>query len=587
MHHAAGIILSISIITALGLAVYENPQVQAWFEEQRRNLVELLRSIGSDLDPETRRQAEAIAYDGITPAADDEKLKREAAGSRDAAAVATGRSTSNASTVRRIPVQGPPDPQAAEERRRQGREYLARRNQTMMELQERKRSSAEGDSTPPTPTSFDAMVDQDGKLKSSTRQLEPSADTSFQSTSETALEAIREVQRISSQPLHASGFASSSSGWQSGSHLANPFSDEYALDRSDTPKPPVPPKIQLDASSAQSEPSTDTPSLRFASPRPIAPSERSSTPLNTEGLTYEEQLAIALSLSDQDSLNSATVRRRHSQREDDQLQAAIQASLREMDHHQAAYAIANVQPLTPQPKPRDTETLVDLTPDPPVSLPVSTLDNTNPWEALFTLQSHSQQLAALDPPTSVPTVNSEDDELYRLTPELTRARLASLEQQTSPQMLPSSRTLSRPSAPYDPVHEAAELQSQQVAPEASFYSAVSSAPSVASTHTLSNTSEQPQLIDMTEVPHSTGARTATTVASQAASNADTFTFMSATQSAPSHASSVEVLDVEIDSDDDVMSDDGIATPDSWTEVGSRDGESEMSDADDSRPQPAH
>ena len=72
-------------------------------------------------------------------------LKREAEGSRDAAALATGRSMSDASTIRRIPIKGPADPNEAEERRRKGREYLARRNQQMLELQQRRKAAAKAE----------------------------------------------------------------------------------------------------------------------------------------------------------------------------------------------------------------------------------------------------------------------------------------------------------------------------------------------------------------------------------------------------------------------------------------------------------
>ena len=69
----------------------ENPQVQQWLDQQRRHLAELLRTLGPDLDPESRREAEAFAFEGRTPS-NDEAIRREAQASRDAAAVATGRS---------------------------------------------------------------------------------------------------------------------------------------------------------------------------------------------------------------------------------------------------------------------------------------------------------------------------------------------------------------------------------------------------------------------------------------------------------------------------------------------------------------
>ena len=134
----AGIIISITVITALGIAILENPHVQAWLEEQRRRIAELLRSGGEELDPESRRQAEAFAFERRLTVTDTE-LRREASGSRQASAVGTGRNLSGSSgTVRRIAVRGPTDPDEAEERRRKGREYIARHNQRMIELQERR-----------------------------------------------------------------------------------------------------------------------------------------------------------------------------------------------------------------------------------------------------------------------------------------------------------------------------------------------------------------------------------------------------------------------------------------------------------------
>ncbi|KAK3092177.1 hypothetical protein LTR53_019696, partial [Teratosphaeriaceae sp. CCFEE 6253] len=59
-------------------------------------------------------------------------------------------------------------------------------------------------------------------------------------------EEMREVERNLAQPLLAGESSSSMTGFDMGSILANPFSDEFALDRSSTPKPPVPPKVQLD-----------------------------------------------------------------------------------------------------------------------------------------------------------------------------------------------------------------------------------------------------------------------------------------------------------------------------------------------------
>jgi hypothetical protein len=153
--------------------------------------------------------------------------------------------------VRRIPVMGPGDEQAAEERRRLGREYLARRNMEMSALkQKRGVSSPAAEEPPSSPTSFDSMVDGDGKLRLGDRQLSevPPAEPT---------QAEHEMKQMR-QPVPVAEASSSSSnaggwGWQLGAALANPFGDEYELERSITPKPPVPPKISLE-SKPQPEP---------------------------------------------------------------------------------------------------------------------------------------------------------------------------------------------------------------------------------------------------------------------------------------------------------------------------------------------
>ena len=554
-----GIILSISIIAALSFAVLENPQVQAWLEEQRQKIAELLRSIGEELDPQSRRTAEAFAFEGRMPATEKETqrhpsveaLKREDRGSIDAAAVATGRSLSSASTIRRIPVKGPITPEEAEERRRKGREYLAKRNQEMYELkQKRKAEKGEGAVTPPTPTSFDAMVDDEGKLR-----LPEGVPDEIKTE-------MREVERNLSQPLLVG--EASASGWSFGSQLANPFSDEHALDRSETPKPPVPPKIALesDDSRALDLPGSFTPQV--VDPQPVEAQE------SYEHLSYEEQLAIALSLSEAEaeaarSANSTSARHDEMEEDDPDLRAAIQASLND----------TNSQNLVKTPANEIAHPLVDLTPPSPTLPPRQPRGQ---WETFFDpVYSPTRE------PLSIARSASEadeEDELYRVTPDLSRARLATLAS------LPSSA----PSMRYDPVREAASQaqDSQQAMMEASFYSAASSAPSPASSRTMDHETTPP-LVDVSEDVPPTGSRTPTSRSSfgfqtDSESDSDTFASMSApasrAQSRPrSEISNVEVVDLLEDSDVDMLSEegDGVATPDSWTEVGSRDGESEMED----------
>lgn len=584
-----GIIISISIITALGVAVLENPQIQAWLEQQRQRLVELLRQLGEELDPQSRRAAEAFAFEGRTPATHP-GLRREASGSLEAAAVATGRSLSNPSTVRRIPVRGPSDPDEAEERRRKGREYLAQRNQQMYEMRERRKAAkADGSTTPPTPTSFDAMVDEEGKLKESDvwkgKEKELPSFPSLDDVPEDIKSDMRGVERSLAQPLMLGEASSSASAWQLGSQLANPFGDEYALDRSETPKPPVPPKVAIEVED-------EHPILAM----PGSFAERHSEPQlqetdeGREELSYEEQLAIALSLSEAEAKKVATaaVQEVEADEDDADLRAAIEASLKDMRNK-----LARQTKSPPSQQLIDvSQPLIDVTPSAP-SAPIYQPAPRGHWEALFD-QDYSPTREPLSMVQPMP-IAEEEDELYRVTPQLTRARLASHDSQ---QALASSSFTTPPNKPYDPVHEAATVQvteqQLQAAMEASFYSATSSAPSPSPARTNTQTMDHeptPQLIDVSENvpvedPRTPISRSFSFRTDDESSDSDTFASVSAPASAHasraqsrarSEISNIEVVDLLEDSDVDMLSEegDGVATPDSWTEVGSRDGESEM------------
>lgn len=529
-----GVIVSLSIITALSVAVLENPQIQVWLEEQRRKIQELLRSIGEELDPQSRRAAEAFAFEGQT-AANDVGIRREAAASKHAAAIATGRSLEGGNTIYRIPVKGPQDPNDAEERRRKGREYLAKRNQEMEQRRSKVANKEKTEECPQSPT-FDAMVDEEGKLKNDLPEL-PSPPTNEPISAEVAAE-MREVERNLAQPVLATGEASTSGGWDVGSRFANPFGDEFALERSITPtQPPVPPKIALKATESY----PDDPEISVPGNFTTTDQHSEQRQVGNEELSYEEQLAIAMSISEQEHASAAAPTAQHGRpsQEDAEMAAAIAASLRDMSVQEAQ------QP-----------TIVDLTPS---------TSNATPRRSNVETLLRSQSPARGQQPQS-PSVSGSDD-LYGATPELTKARLANFNA-----LQGSSGHL-----PFDPVRDAARTGNSQQA---------SSTPRL--DHETQEQARELRSGAQTPTTHthsSFGFRSDDTddfetVASQSTA--------SRVQSQPrSEISGIEVVDLLDDSDVDMLSEegDGIVTPDSWSEVGSREADSETEGDDAPRAAP--
>ncbi|KAK5277137.1 hypothetical protein LTR16_010191, partial [Cryomyces antarcticus] len=120
---AKGIIIAASVLVAAGIAFYENPQVREWIEQSRRKIAMALNNLSEDSLPQTR---------------EEEAAAREA--------------TYNS-----------PE---AEERRRQGREYLARRTREMFEMRRRREENKQrGEATGGMSGSFDTLVNDDGRLR--------------------------------------------------------------------------------------------------------------------------------------------------------------------------------------------------------------------------------------------------------------------------------------------------------------------------------------------------------------------------------------------------------------------------------------
>ncbi|KAI4115689.1 MAG: hypothetical protein LQ345_003765 [Seirophora villosa] len=163
---ARGIIVSISLLLAAGIAVYENPQVRQWVDESRRKIAFALHNLGDDFDPPSSQRRDTF---------------RDASTSEDAS------------------------PEAVERRRKARQEILERGR--MME--ERRRSQeARSNRT----KSFDDLVDEGGNLKPDSTQAKS-----------TAAETQPEQPGLRNRNAEAQGAAL-------GTMLASPFSDEAHLE---------------------------------------------------------------------------------------------------------------------------------------------------------------------------------------------------------------------------------------------------------------------------------------------------------------------------------------------------------------------
>lgn len=419
----------------------------------------MLRTLGDELDPQERRQAEAFAYEGRMPT----QTSEERAAADAAVAVATGRGQESDAVTRRLRNSTSHSSVDAEERRRLGREYLARKNQQMWQMKQKK-AEAEKNGEASTPldeksSTFEDMVNSDGTLRADAL---PSPPTEEPQLSEKKALEVESAAQASSQTL-----GSGISGLQAGSRYANPFGDEFELsepallDRSITPKPPVPPKIALQENEASNLGPSNLADLRSGSGSGVPPSIQSyqeqmrqlleanrerlrearaehlkeTRPQAQEDLSYEEQLARALSLSLAESEAAARSAR---EANDPDIAAAIAASLRES---------APSSPATPR-LPAQAPPLVDLTPSPPISVPSPSIQQNAYHRALSS--------PATPPPPAAMLSPQHTDELYSLSPQYMRAtpvRVSSpLQSPHSPQSS-QFHFQSSLSSPFDHVHD--------------------------------------------------------------------------------------------------------------------------------------
>ena len=113
----AGVIIAASVLVAVGIAAYENPQLREWFEKSSEKVAVAFKSIGDDIQNRRKPRHDSSMHEDI-----DEK---------------------------------------AEQRRRQARQEILERGKVLQEKKNRRTLSAGGSRS----SSFDSMVDDDGKLR--------------------------------------------------------------------------------------------------------------------------------------------------------------------------------------------------------------------------------------------------------------------------------------------------------------------------------------------------------------------------------------------------------------------------------------
>ncbi|PGH10037.1 hypothetical protein GX51_00304 [Blastomyces parvus] len=120
---AKGLVITVTILLAAGIAVYESPQVKQWVRNSRRKIALALHNLGDEINPQERSTDRRLAEDISM----SEELGEE-----------------------------------AEARRKKAREEILRRASI---LEARKNKSSSG-----SISSFDDLVDKDGRLKAQPKQ---------------------------------------------------------------------------------------------------------------------------------------------------------------------------------------------------------------------------------------------------------------------------------------------------------------------------------------------------------------------------------------------------------------------------------
>ncbi len=212
-----GIIITVSILVAATLAAYENPNVRAWIDRTRQKVAMGMYSIGDEIHP--RRP-------GSMRSSTDVSMMEEKG-------------------------------DAAEARRQQVRAEIMQRSRLLQDG--RKRRKVSGASTPTSP-SFDALVDDQGRLKQT-----PEARGADSVASTSAVETIEQTGTLRSRqqiPIEAELHQSVDAniplrqlpqGPENATQLRDPFESQYEQELRNTWNLPLPDRARAVLSSHASE----------------------------------------------------------------------------------------------------------------------------------------------------------------------------------------------------------------------------------------------------------------------------------------------------------------------------------------------
>ncbi|KKY21470.1 hypothetical protein UCRPC4_g03733 [Phaeomoniella chlamydospora] len=189
-----GVIITVSILIAAGLAAYESPEVRRWVENSRRKIAFALHSLGDEISPKVKENKK---HD---PSMDEEKTSE------------------------------------AEERRRQARAEIIERGRVMEEQRRKRKEGRVSGKRDSGVGSFDSLVDEDGNLKKdlATQDDVVKATSIEPGSSSPAGLTKRNIQRHESESLRELGKPSQSSD------TGLPPSYEQELRQNwDLPLPPI------------------------------------------------------------------------------------------------------------------------------------------------------------------------------------------------------------------------------------------------------------------------------------------------------------------------------------------------------------